>query len=91
MSLYHAGAGVLGEAVEPLGVVDAATVRTNLVALDLTKAPLDAPSLAAAAAQRGVLIAAMLPRTARLVTHLDVHDDDIDRAIDVLRPLLSPG
>jgi threonine aldolase len=36
-----------------------------------------------------VLIAAMLPRTARLVTHLGVTDDDIDEAIDVLRGLLS--
>ena len=62
---------------------------TNLVPLDLTKSALDAPSLAAAAAERGVLIAAMLPRVARLVTHLDVDDDDIDRAIKVLRGLLS--
>jgi threonine aldolase len=33
-------------------------------------------------------MAAMLPRTARLVTHLDVTDDDIDVAITVLRDLL---
>src|SRR4051812_45418440 len=67
----HARARRLAEALEPLGVVEAAKVRTNLVPLDLTKSALDAPSLAAAAAERGVLIAAMLPRTARLVTHLD--------------------
>jgi len=85
----HARARRLAEALEPLGVVEAARVRTNLVPLDLTKAALDAPSLAAAAAERGVLIAAMLPRVARLVTHLDVDDDGIDRAIEVLRELLS--
>ncbi len=85
----HARARRLAEALEPLGVVEAAKVRTNLVPLDLTKSALDAPSLAAAAAERGVLIAAMLPRTARLVTHLGVTDDDIDEAIDVLRGLLS--
>ena len=85
----HARARRLAEALEPLGVVDAARVRTNLVPLDLTKSPLDAPSLAAAAAERGVLIAAMLPRTARLVTHLDVDDDDIEEAAGVLRKLLS--
>ncbi|RSM60203.1 low specificity L-threonine aldolase [Actinoplanes sp. ATCC 53533] len=85
----HARARRLAEALEPLGVVEAAKVRTNLVPLDLTKAALDAPSLAAAAAERGVLIAAMLPRTARLVTHLDVGDDELDEAIRVLVGLLS--
>jgi threonine aldolase len=84
----HARARRLAEALEPLGVVDAAAVRTNLVLLDLAKAPLDAPSLAAAAAERGVLIAAMLPRLARLVTHMDVDDAGIDRAIEVLGGLL---
>ena len=87
----HARARRLAAALEPLGVVDAAGVRTNLVPLDLSKAALDAPALAAAAADHGVLIAAMLPRTARLVTHLDVDDDGIDQAIDVLTRLLTGG
>lgn len=85
----HARARRLADALEPYGVVDAASVRTNLVLLDLSKAPLDAPSLAAAAAGRGVLLAAMLPRTARLVTHLDVDDAGVDRAIEVLTELLA--
>jgi threonine aldolase len=84
----HARARRLATALEPLGVVDADAVRTNLVPLDLRKAALDAPSLAAAAAERGVLIAAMLPRIARLVTHLDVDDAGIDRAAEVLGDLL---
>ncbi|HEU4346804.1 MAG TPA: GntG family PLP-dependent aldolase [Actinoplanes sp.] len=85
----HARAHRLATALEPFGVVDVSAVRTNLVPLDLAKAPLDAPSLTAAAAERGVLIAAMLPRTARLVTHLDVDDNGIDRAVEVLGALLS--
>jgi threonine aldolase len=85
----HARARRLATALEPLGVVDAASVRTNLVALDLAKAPLDAPSLTAAAAERGVLLAAMLPRTARLVTHLDIDDAAVDHAIEVLTTLLA--
>jgi threonine aldolase len=84
----HARARRLAAALEPFGVVDASAVRTNLVPLDLTKAALDAPALAAAAGRRGVLIAAMLPRTARLVTHLDIDDAGIDQAIDVLGDLL---
>jgi threonine aldolase len=86
----HARAHRLAVALEPLGVVDAASVRTNLVPLDLSKAVLDAPSLAAAAAERGVLIAAMLPRTGRLVTHLDIDDAGLDKAIDILSGLLRP-
>jgi threonine aldolase len=85
----HARARRLAEALEPYGVVEAASVRTNLVPLDLTKSRLDAPSLAAAAAEHGVLIAAMLPRTARLVTHLDLDDDAVDHAAEVLAGLLS--
>ena len=34
----------------------------------------------------GVLVSALGPRMLRLVTHLDVDDDGIDRAIDVLAP-----
>ncbi|GIF08727.1 threonine aldolase family protein [Actinoplanes siamensis] len=85
----HARARRLADGLAPLGVVDPEKVRTNLVLLDLTKARLDAPELAAEAARRGVLIAAMLPRLARLVVHLDVDDDGIDKAVSVLTALLS--
>jgi len=85
----HARARRLAEALAPYGVLDPAQVRTNLVPVDLTKSRLDAPTLAAEAAAQGVLIAAMLPGLARLVTHLDIDDDGLDRAIDVLGRLLS--
>jgi threonine aldolase len=85
----HARAQRLAAALEPLGVVDTAAVRTNLVLLDLAKSALDAPALAARAAEQGVLIAAMLPRTARLITHLDVDDAGVDRATEVLGSLLD--
>ena len=85
----HTRARRLAEALAPYGVVDPDRVRTNLVPLDLSKSTLDAPTLAAAAAERGVLIAAMLPDLARLVTHLDIDDDAIDHAITVLSDLLA--
>ncbi|MCU1659541.1 MAG: Threonine aldolase, partial [Pseudonocardiales bacterium] len=43
---------------------------------------------AAKAREEGVLVSALGPRFLRLVTHLDVDDDAVDRAIDVLRPLV---
>lgn len=83
----HARAARLAEAVAPFGVL-ATSVRTNLVPLDLTKSPLDAPALAAAARAEGVLVSVLGPRIARLVTHLDVDDAGVDRAIEVLTRIL---
>jgi threonine aldolase len=84
----HARAARLAEALYPSGLV-AGDVHSNIVALDLTKAPLDAPALGAAARGRGVLVSVLGPRTARLVTHLDVDDAGIDHAIEVLRDILA--
>jgi threonine aldolase len=85
----HRRARRLAEALAPYGVVDPARVRTNLVLLDLSKSSSDAPTLAAEAAAQGVLLAAMLPHLARLVTHLDIDDEGLDRAISVLSGILA--
>ena len=85
----HARARRLAEALAPFGIVDAAKVRTNIVPLDFSKTPFDAPTLGAAARAEGVLISVLGPRVGRLVTHLDVDDADIDRAIEVLTRLLT--
>jgi threonine aldolase len=84
----HTRARRLAEALEAAGVVDTARVRTNIVPLDLTKAPVDAPGFGVAAKASGVLVSVLGPRTARLVTHLDLDDAAIDRAIEVLPGLL---
>ena len=76
----HAHARRLAEA---LGT-DPATVDTNIVVLDVD----DAPAVARAAAADGVLVSALGPRFLRLVTHLDVDGDDVERAVQVLRPLV---
>jgi len=84
----HARARRLAEALAPYGVVDPARVATNLVPIDLTKCPLDAPTFTAAAAERGVPIGVMGERYARAVTHLDVDDAGLDLAASVLTDLL---
>lgn len=58
-------------------------VDTNIIVLDVP----DAAAVAGRAAEQGVLVSALGPRFLRLVTHLDVDDDSIDRAISVLGPL----
>jgi threonine aldolase len=63
---------------------DPTLVDTNIVVLDVA----DAGAVAEAAAQQDVRVSALGPRLLRLVTHLDVDDDGVERAIDVLRPLV---
>lgn len=87
----HARARRLAEAIALVrpDVVAPATVQTNIIVLDLRAGPL-APALAAAALARGVAVSVLGERVARLVTHLDVDDDQIDRAGQVLCDLLAP-
>ncbi|MFY1672274.1 threonine aldolase family protein [Plantactinospora sp. WMMB334] len=82
----HARAARLADALAPFGVL-AGPVRTNIVPLDLTKCGFDAPALGAAAWERGVLVSVLGPRIARLVTHHDLDDAGVDRAITVLTDL----
>ena len=89
LAVDHARAQRLAQAFAPYGLVDPARVRTNLVMLDTTKHPYDALSVVAAAAEHGVLVSPMAPQLVRLVTHLDVDDADIERAIEVLSPILA--
>ncbi|MEP7021371.1 MAG: GntG family PLP-dependent aldolase [Pseudonocardiales bacterium] len=63
---------------------DPASVDTNIVVLDAAQAP----EVAAKAREQDVLVSALGPRFLRMVTHLDVDDDGIERAIDVLGPLV---
>jgi threonine aldolase len=80
----HAKARRLAEALAEFGVVDSQRVRTNVVPLDLTTSRLDGAALASAARAAGVLVSILGPRTARLVTHYDVDDAAVDRAIKAL-------
>ena len=66
--------------------LDPATVPTNIVVAEVD----DAPGVSARAAEQGVLVSALGPRMLRLVTHLDVDDEGVDRAADVLAPLVRP-
>ncbi len=77
----HDNARLLAEACD----VDPAAVDTNIVAFDVP----DAPAVVAAAREEGVLIGAVGPRTARLVTHLDVSRDQAEAAASVLTKVLA--
>jgi threonine aldolase len=70
-------------------LVDPAQVETNIVPLDLARIGMDAATLAADCRAEGVLVSSVAPRRVRLVTHLDVGDAGIERAIAVLRRALA--
>ena len=87
----HEHAQILASAIHGVApdVTDPAHAPTNIVVLDLSGHRLDAPGLAAAAAEQGVRVSALGPRSARLVTHLDVDTDSAKHAADVLAGLLA--
>ena len=63
--------------------VDPATVDTNIVVVEHA----DAATFVEKARAEGILVAAVGPTAVRLVTHLDVSDEDITRAAKVLAQL----
>ena len=70
---------------EALGL-DPESVDTNIVVVERP----DAAAFVERAAAEGVRIAAVGPRTVRLVTHLDVSRADAERAAAVLSRLAAP-
>ena len=64
-------------------------VETNIVGLDLSTLPISAAELAQMAKDEGVLISALGPKYARLVTHLDIDDAAMEFAGNVLSQALN--
>ncbi len=66
-------------------VLGVGPVETNIVPVPVD----DAPALAAAAREQGVLVSVVGPGRIRLVTHLDVDDAAARRAAEVVAGLLA--
>ena len=83
-------AGRLARALQGLPgiVIDPAQVRTNIVFFDFNHPRLAIADLLARLKERGVL-ALSLPGGIRFVTHKDVNDEDVDRAIAAFREILG--
>jgi threonine aldolase len=69
-------------------VIDPRTVQTNIVGLDLAELKITAAELATRCKAEGLLIGALGPKYARLVTHLDLDDAGTAYAIEVLKRAL---
>lgn len=81
----HANARRLADGLQGLRGVSVAAPQTNIVFVDL--APDKPADIVARLAARGVLVTGLY--RLRLVTHLDVSREDIERALPVLRETLQ--
>ena len=82
----HARARRLADGLDAAGVpVDVDTVETNFVQIDVKPLDLSVPEALERLKQAGVgLSSTMLPGILRAVTHLDVSDDDVERALELI-------
>ena len=69
--------------------VDLSTVQTNIVIFDVDIPNFNAEEFLDKLQESGVLMLEIDPNRIRAVTHLDLTDEDVDQAIDVLRNLLK--
>ena len=86
----HANARRLAQGLRNLpGItVDAETVETNIVFFDIAGTGMDAETFCAHLNQRGVILGGAGSRI-RALTHLDVSQGDVDRALDTIRDLVA--
>ncbi len=83
----HARAQILAKAIHSVSptVIDPANVHTNILALDLSGISINSSELAKRCKDKGVLISSLGPKFARVITHLDITDSDIESASEVLK------
>lgn len=70
-------------------IVDPVHVETNIVSLDLSNISLSAAEFALLLKNEGVLISALGPNFARVVTHLDIDDAGIEYAAETMCKVLE--
>jgi threonine aldolase len=85
----HQRARRLFEACEEIDGLQAVEPDSNTVRIDVTREGVGAEWVSAELEARGVWILALGPDWLRAVTHLDVDDEGIDRAIEALRQTMS--
>jgi len=86
----HANARLLADRIYEAApsVVNPKLVESNIVGLNLKELKMTSAELATEAKKESVLVSALGPYYARLVTHLDLASSDIKTAADVLSSIL---
>jgi threonine aldolase len=83
----HRRAAMLAQSLSEVAParIDLSSVETNIVLFEVQAAN----AFVAQARAEGVLVGAISPTTVRVVTHLDVGDDEVGHGAEVLRALLE--
>jgi threonine aldolase len=89
--LDHEKAEILARACHDINptIVNPEEVETNILGLDLSNASMNEIEFVRLAKESGLLVAALGPNYVRLVTHLDISDDDVGKAASILQNLLK--
>ncbi len=92
LSIDHANARFLAQELAQIpGIkIDPAKVATNILFFDVSGTGLSAYEISKRLAAHGVLANASSPQQIRMVTHLDVDREGCERALQVLREIVSP-
>ena len=87
----HAKAKRLAEALAEIpGIgLNPAEVETNILVFDVSGTGMNAPDLSAKLKERGVLANAVDPKQMRMVTHYDVSEEEIERALRALQEIFA--
>ena len=86
----HTRAARIGEALDNMARIDQVLpVETNIVVFRMTSDGPSAAQLMSVAQESGVMISGRDERSCRIVTHLDVEDDDVDVLLEVMAAALD--
>ena len=91
MSTDHKNARKIAETLDTLaGIeIDLKSVQTNLIIFDVSKLGKSASDVCSMLEANGILALPFSPTRIRFVTHLDVSEQDVDEAIEILKKVLS--
>lgn len=91
LKIDHANAKAIAQACSAISptLIDATTVETNIVALDLSGTSITAGELNNQLMEAGILAGALGPKFLRVVTHLDNSEADMAKILEVLPKLLK--
>lgn len=87
----HANARLLARLATAVPGVSVVNPETNIVMIDLVDTELDAPAIAERLGAAGVRLSVFSARRLRAVTHLDVDEAGVRRAVDALADIVRRG
>ena len=85
----HRRARLLAERAGEIDGLEPVPPETNIVVLSILRDDLDAATIVARLAERGVRLSMFSSTRLRAVTHLDVDDDDVHAAMDALAEVVA--